>query len=82
MRQAADLRQRHNHALHELRRREQEYARLQDHLRELLGERVRCARSGPPSGVVEESHLRAQMVAAVLIALSSLGGKCRYRLRG
>ncbi|KAK9826204.1 hypothetical protein WJX81_007511 [Elliptochloris bilobata] len=44
-RQAADLRQRYNHALHELRRREQEYVRLQAHLRDLLGERKREQRA-------------------------------------
>ncbi len=48
-RQAADLRQRHAHALHKLRRREHEFARLQDHLRELLGERVRAARPARPA---------------------------------
>ncbi len=47
VRQAADLRQRHNHALHELRRREQDFARLQAHLRDLLSERARACLPAP-----------------------------------
>lgn len=83
MRQAADLRQRHNHALHELRRREQEYARLQDHLRELLGERVRRACHGPPALVVKDQGVPAHpKFAPELVMSCSLGMKCRCGLIG